>query len=194
MSSKLFYKVSFIYVKTNPYFWSRSYGKQPFLWPLLGKKLIPLCSLLKFRTHLAFSSPEPTILLACSRNRELWEQPFQACAIDEDCVKPDGQNRPFPSSLVSLFQNESNCETFHMKMSPACSFILMQISHFHKNGFALRLALKQRRKGSRKWPIRLFPLLFQNCGSQSSRFLPQARRIVGCGDENGDLGIGEIRR
>ena len=40
----------------------------------------------------SFSSPEPTILLACGRNRELWEQPFQACAIDEDCVKLDGQN------------------------------------------------------------------------------------------------------
>ena len=39
-----------------------------------------------------FSSPEPTILLACGRNRELWKQPFQACAIDADCVKPDGQN------------------------------------------------------------------------------------------------------
>ena len=24
----------------------------------------------------SFSSPKPTILLACSRNRELWEQPF----------------------------------------------------------------------------------------------------------------------
>ena len=32
----------------------------------------------------AFSTPEPTILLACGRNRELWEQPFQACAIDAD--------------------------------------------------------------------------------------------------------------
>ena len=31
-----------------------------------------------------FSTPEPTILLACGRNRELWEQPFQACAIDAD--------------------------------------------------------------------------------------------------------------
>ena len=40
----------------------------------------------------SFSSPEPTILLALGRNRELWEQPFQACAIDADCVKPDGQN------------------------------------------------------------------------------------------------------
>ena len=34
-----------------------------------------------------FSSPEPTILLACGRNRDLWEQPFQACAVDADCVK-----------------------------------------------------------------------------------------------------------
>ena len=32
----------------------------------------------------SFSTPEPTILLACGRNRELWEQPFQACAIDAD--------------------------------------------------------------------------------------------------------------
>ena len=27
------------------------------------------------------------ILLACGRNRELWEQPFQACAIDADYVR-----------------------------------------------------------------------------------------------------------
>ena len=26
-------------------------------------------------------------------------------------------------------------------------------SHFHKNGFVLRLLLKQRHKGTRKWPI-----------------------------------------
>ena len=37
---------------------------------------------------------------------------------------------------------------------------------------------------SRITRIRLFPLLFQNGCSQSSRFLPQARRIVGSGDEN----------
>ena len=36
-------------------------------------------------------------------------------------------NRPFRSSVVPLFQNESKCETFHMKMSSACSFIFMQI-------------------------------------------------------------------
>ena len=29
--------------------------------------------------------------------------------------------------LVPLFQNESKCETFQMKMSSACSFIFMHI-------------------------------------------------------------------
>ena len=62
-------------------------------------------------------------------------------------------NRPFPHSLVPLFLNESKCESFHVKMSSVCSFIFMQISYFHKNGIALRLALKQRHKGTRKWPI-----------------------------------------
>ena len=59
-------------------------------------------------------------------------------------------NKPFPSSLVPsslVFQNESKCETFHMKMDHANQ------GHFHNNGFALRLAVKQRRKGTRKWPI-----------------------------------------
>ena len=36
-------------------------------------------------------------------------------------------NRPFPSSLVPLFQTESKCKTFHMKMSSARSFFFMQI-------------------------------------------------------------------
>ena len=36
-------------------------------------------------------------------------------------------NRAFPSSLVPLFQSESKCETFHMKMSSARSFFFMQI-------------------------------------------------------------------
>ena len=38
---------------------------------------------------------------------------------------------------------------------------------------------------SRITRIRLFPLFFHNGCSQSSRFLLQARRIVGSGDENG---------
>ena len=44
-----------------------------------------------------------------------------------DTIDGSQTNRPFPSSLVSLFQNESKCEPFHMKMSSAWSFIFMQI-------------------------------------------------------------------
>ena len=44
-------------------------------------------------------------------------------------------NVTFSSSLVSLFQNESKCETFHMKMSSACSFIFMQIKVYVTMGF-----------------------------------------------------------
>ena len=36
-------------------------------------------------------------------------------------------NGPFLSSLVPLFQNESKCETFQMKMTSSYSFICMQI-------------------------------------------------------------------
>ena len=48
-----------------------------------------------------------------------------------------------------MFQNESKCETIHMKISSTYRFIVMQI----KLIFALRLVLKQRHKGTRKWPI-----------------------------------------
>ena len=46
----------------------------------------------RFPTLTAFSFPEPTIFLACGRNRELCEQPFQAYAVDAGCVRPVGQN------------------------------------------------------------------------------------------------------
>ena len=56
------------------------------------------------------------------------------------------------------FQNEAQCEAFHMEIS----FIHMQILvhlhdlwiklNFHIKGFALGLALKQRRKATRKSP------------------------------------------
>ena len=41
-----------------------------------------------------FSSPEPTILLACGRNRELWEQPFW---------NNKGNNRILPIRFNSVF-------------------------------------------------------------------------------------------
>ena len=37
-----------------------------------------------------------------------------------------GRNRPFPSYPLPLFQNESSCETIHMKMS------YLNV-HFHSN-------------------------------------------------------------
>ena len=47
----------------------------------------------------------------------------------------------WPSSKNPHFQNEGKCKTFHVKIS----FICMRINnHFHINGFALCLALKQR--------------------------------------------------
>ena len=43
-------------------------------------------------------------------------------------------------------------------------------SHFHKNGFALRLALKQRHKGTRKWPIiPVFQPKNSTCGEKGPR-------------------------
>ena len=36
------------------------------------------------------------------------------------CPKHVLDNRPFPSSLVSLFESESKCETILMKMTVIC--------------------------------------------------------------------------
>ena len=47
---------------------------------------------------------------------------------------------------------------------------------------------------SRITRIRLFPLFFHNGCSQSSRFLPQARRIVGSGVENGPTQVVQCAR
>ena len=66
------------------------------------------------------------------------------------------QNRPFPSSKKSHFQNEDKCQTFVVKMSFICIIIK---THFHINGFALSLALKVRFFGTRKWPIALLCLI-----------------------------------
>ena len=48
------------------------------------------------------------------------------CSVGTQCITLISY-RPFLSSLVPLFQTESKCETFHIKMSSACSFIFMQI-------------------------------------------------------------------
>ena len=53
----------------------------------------------------------------------------------------------FQSSKISRFQNEAKCKTFPVKMSFMCRRIK---HHFHMNGFALSLALKQRLGATRK--------------------------------------------
>ena len=58
-------------------------------------------------------------------------------------------HRPFPSSLVPLFQNESKCETILMKMTLIC----MKMKLHAELSFALDLVLKQRHKWTPKWPI-----------------------------------------
>ena len=66
------------------------------------------------------------------------------------------QNRPFPSSKKSHFQNEAKCETFVVKISFICIIIK---THFHVNGFALSLAWEMRFFETRKWPIALLCLI-----------------------------------
>ena len=56
----------------------------------------------------------------------------------------------YPCFKTSLnpkpFLSKDFCMQFHFHANQ---------SHFHENGFALRLALKQRQKGTRKWPLSL---------------------------------------
>ena len=69
-------------------------------------------------------------------------------------------NRPFPSSLMPLFENESKFQNLSFKNEFCMQFHFhASQSHFHENLFALRLALKQRHKGTRKWH---FPNWTQN--------------------------------
>ena len=83
-------------------------------------------------------------------------------------------DRPFPSSLVPLFQNEPKCETFHMKMSSTRSFIFMKNEViFIKMVSHLRLALKQRHKGTRKWPIGAKNRFIKNGAANFGMFRPK---------------------
>ena len=49
-----------------------------------------------------------------------------------------------------MLQNEAKCTTFLVKMSFICMRMQIKINHFHIKGWALNLALLQRREGSRK--------------------------------------------
>ena len=56
-------------------------------------------------------------------------------------------NRPFPSFLLALSQDECSWEIIHVEND-----FRVQV-HFHNKGFARRLVLKQRHRVSWKWPI-----------------------------------------
>ena len=63
----------------------------------------------------------------------------------------EGAQWAISSSKNPRFQNEAKCTTFVVNMR----FICMRIkNHFHINGFALSLALKQRLEATWKWPIK----------------------------------------
>ena len=64
-------------------------------------------------------------------------------------------NRPFPSCALPLSQNESPCKMDSYENE----FDLHENNHsgkthFHMNGFALRLVLTLRQKATWKWPIK----------------------------------------
>ena len=83
---------------------------------------------------------------------------------NDSCLNLFDVNRPFPSSLVPLFQSASKCETILMKMTLICMKILHAELYFHMKGFALRLVLKQRHKGTRNWPIvRMERMVMTSC-------------------------------
>ena len=56
--------------------------------------------------------------------------------------------------LCFCFKTSLSARPFIWKWVPACNLIFMQIEViFTLNSFALRLPLKQRHKGTRKWPV-----------------------------------------
>ena len=63
------------------------------------------------------------------------------------------ENRPFPSSPASLFQNEGRCSAFDMEI---ISHFHANKTHFHKKGCEPSLILKVTVFRTRKWPILCF--------------------------------------
>ena len=63
-------------------------------------------------------------------------------------------NRPFPICPHSLFQDESKCQVFAIHIEIR--------TNYNDKNFALRLALKERLRGTRKWSIKYRKGVFQN--------------------------------
>jgi len=77
------------------------------------------------------------------------------------------ENRPFLTSKNSYFQNEANCKTVLVKMSFKIRVTIK--NHFHTDGFALSVALKQRFGVTWRWSIKTdcFQLKLKKTNKQS---------------------------
>jgi len=64
-------------------------------------------------------------------------------------------NRPFPSCILHLSQNESSCETIHMKTCPPTGSFSCESNSLPYEDFARRFDLTQRHSVTQKWPILL---------------------------------------
>ena len=64
-------------------------------------------------------------------------------------------NRPVPSYLVPLFQNESSCKTFHTKNSLICMKTNLQSKSIFTWMVSKEDSFWQRQEATRKWPVTL---------------------------------------
>ena len=100
-----------------------------------------------------------TLYGACSEHILLQRSPGYLSESGYHRMRVDGRIGHFRVLLCLCLKTSLSA-----KMSSACSFISCKSKSFHKNGFALRLALKQRHKGTRKWPIRFE---YASCGRRN---------------------------
>ena len=104
---------------------------------------------------------EPTFMHVCVPTSKLYKSIACHCHFKITLTLPF-QNRPFPSSKKSHFQNEAKCEAIDMKM---IFNYYANKTHFHNKGFALSLVLKVRYFGTRKCNTAI------KCGTSCQSFL-----------------------
>ena len=90
-------------------------------------------------------SQAPDLLDIYPSQHVIWEAKLGPTELHCPC------NRPLSYSLHPLFQGECKCEAIEIRISV---FIHIKIKiNYHNKDFALRLALKKRLGGTRKWSI-----------------------------------------
>ena len=134
----------------RPYFYSQSWTGTSLQWGLvweniIKKKINVIFSVLdwNYSTSLRWGLVWENII---KKRLISYSQYWTGTSLQWRLVRQYHQiERPFPSSLVPLLQNESKCETFLIKISTACSFIFMQIKviFIRMVLHLVRLSLKQ---------------------------------------------------